>query len=380
MATGDEKFPCDICGRSFKTNRRVGEHQRIHTGEKPFSCDLCEKSFNRQDRLKIHKRYHTGERPYQCPHCEKNFTENSTLFRHFATHDKTEERPFTCDQCPRSFRRKFQLLAHISAHQCQKKNKCEQCDKCFASLSLLKEHARVHSGEKPFSCSVCSKKFRNVSHVKRHMLTHTKFKPFQCAECDKSFELQVRLDSHVYRTGHTGEKQFACPHCKRTYKKKSNYSSHLKSHKLSTCVQYDVSNTEHEIEEFAIEDVHTVENNLELHSEPQIMSEENAAVSSVHIPVLQNDQIIQVLICTNERKVGEDETGLKNKVPVCNSLISDMKQNGPPVDTSAGNFGKDLSTVVILLQDGLEETDLGESNDDILEEVLEESGQLEESN
>ena len=367
VSEGTGKFPCGVCGRIFKSNKRVREHNRIHTGERPFTCDICDKSFNRQDRLKIHRRYHTGERPYQCPHCDKNFAENSTLFRHVATHDITDKRPFSCDQCPKSFRRKFQLQAHVSSHS-QKKNKCSQCDKCFAGPSLLKEHMRVHSGEKPFSCPVCNKHFRNQSHVKRHMATHTKPQPFQCIECDQLFGLQVRLENHVHRTGHTGKNKFACSHCKRTFKKKSNYSNHIKKHKST--VQVDISTGDIGADSFAAQGL---VNSITL-SGLQVLAKAEDADSAV---TTKNDSVIQVLICTNEGNVSEDHTDLDNQISTTVPTVytySDEKQEGSAFP--AGNFERDLNTVVILLQNTVEDSVLTETSASIPTEILEESSQL----
>lgn len=354
------QFPCDICGHIFKTNKKVKEHQRMHTGEKPFSCDMCGKSFSRQDRLKIHKRYHTGERPYKCPHCDKNFTENSTLYRHLATHDKTEKKPFSCDLCPKSFSRKFQLRAHISSHVGQKKNKCNYCDKCFAAPSLLKEHLRIHSGEKPFPCPVCSKHFRNLAHVKRHMVTHTKPKPFQCIECDKVYGLQVRLENHVRRTGHTGNNQYGCPHCKRTFRKKSNFSNHVRSHKKIKQVKSLASEKQ---EECATEKVPNLTSGIVLcELQPSGPAENDSNI------IGQHDSVIQVLICTNEGKVAENNVDFANTIPAADPDIGDEELSGSP---AVGNCSQDLSTVVILLQNGLQNGAFEEPSENIQTEILE---------
>lgn len=372
VSKGTGKFPCNVCGCIFNTNKRVREHQRMHTGERSFTCDICDKSFNRQDRLKIHKRYHTGERPYQCPHCDKKFTENSTLFRHIATHDDTDERPFSCDQCEKSFRRKFQLQAHLSAHLGQKKNRCNHCHKCFAAPSLLKEHMRTHSGEKPFSCPVCNKHFRNQAHVKRHMATHTKPRPFQCVECDRTFGLQVRLENHIHRTGHTGNNQFACPHCNRTFKKNSNYSNHIKRHNNSEVHTPTTGKAE---DQFTIDEAQSSANAVAL-SDPQLAE----AVITDSAIITQNDSVIQMLICANEGNVIENVTlsDSDNQILATNRpniyTYSDGKQNE---SIPAGNFENNLNTVVILLQNGMEDSVLTEASETIIQtEMLEESTQL----
>ncbi|KAG0756279.1 hypothetical protein G6F57_011424 [Rhizopus arrhizus] len=61
----ERKYPCSICGRSFKRPQEQARHQVCHTGERSFLCDYpgCQsKGFSRKDALTRHMKCHTALR------------------------------------------------------------------------------------------------------------------------------------------------------------------------------------------------------------------------------------------------------------------------------------------------------------------------------
>lgn len=44
-------FSCRYCGKIFRENHKLANHERTHTNEKPYQCDLCEMAFASQDGL-----------------------------------------------------------------------------------------------------------------------------------------------------------------------------------------------------------------------------------------------------------------------------------------------------------------------------------------
>lgn len=69
----ENKFPCDICNKYFRTNNYLNTHKKACSGVKQEECAFCGKRFSKKTVLINHERLHTGERPYHCRLCEERF-------------------------------------------------------------------------------------------------------------------------------------------------------------------------------------------------------------------------------------------------------------------------------------------------------------------
>nr|XP_012807204.1 zinc finger protein with KRAB and SCAN domains 3 [Jaculus jaculus]XP_044988125.1 zinc finger protein with KRAB and SCAN domains 3 [Jaculus jaculus] len=222
--TGNRRFYCRECGKSFAQSSGLSKHKRIHTGLKPYECEECGKAFIGSSALIIHQRVHTGEKPYECEECGKAFSHSSDLIKHQRTH--TGEKPY----------------------------ECEDCGKTFTQSCSLLEHHRIHTGEKPYQCNMCTKAFRRSSHLLRHQRTHTGDKDFyvpepywesqsrvesqwenietpvsyQCNHCERSFSRITSLIEH--QKVHTGEKPYECQVCGKGFTRPSYLIQHQRRH------------------------------------------------------------------------------------------------------------------------------------------------------
>ncbi|KAJ0184354.1 hypothetical protein K1T71_000777 [Dendrolimus kikuchii] len=103
---------CEQCGRIFQSMALLKDHMWVHTGEKRFKCDRCPKSFTQKTNLVFHLRAHSAQRPtYECPLCGKHFAFYNNRRRHMFIH--TGLKPFKCDTCGKCFTTSGEQRAHV---------------------------------------------------------------------------------------------------------------------------------------------------------------------------------------------------------------------------------------------------------------------------
>ena len=51
-------YPCEFCGKVFKTEHSKRYHESEHTGEYGFNCKVCNKGFNIKSRYEKHLEGH----------------------------------------------------------------------------------------------------------------------------------------------------------------------------------------------------------------------------------------------------------------------------------------------------------------------------------
>ncbi|XP_052770427.1 zinc finger protein 236-like [Mya arenaria] len=141
-----KRLQCDLCGNVFRSKGSYDEHRKtVHSSDRSFTCDICNKSYKSERVLKIHKLRH-GPANEICPVCGK------------------------------SFRLRSEVKHHMRRHQNDRRIQCESCDKVFYRNSELKNHQRIHTGEKPFKCGLCSYASTIKGNLDKHLKVHTNMK------------------------------------------------------------------------------------------------------------------------------------------------------------------------------------------------------------
>ncbi|XP_050427029.1 zinc finger protein ZFP2-like isoform X2 [Adelges cooleyi] len=227
--TGEKNYKCEFCPNSFSNKSHLTTHKHlVHAGEKHFNCDACLKSFSQKSSLLLHKRVHTGETHYKCEFCLNSFSNKFLLATHKLQH--VGEKPLNCDVCLKSFSQKSSLLLHKRAHHTGENNhyKCEFCLNSFSNQFQLATHKLQHTGEKPFNCDVCLKCYSQKSSLTLHKRVHAEEKSYKCDFCLKSFSDKSYLSMH--KTVHIGEKHYKCDVCLKSFSQKSSLILHRRVH------------------------------------------------------------------------------------------------------------------------------------------------------
>ncbi|XP_043937075.1 zinc finger protein 605-like [Protopterus annectens] len=274
------KLSCTECGKSFKWQRKLELHQRVHTVPKLFTCSDCGMSFIEKDKLHEHQKSHPKKPPpFKCTDCGKGFRWNRALLLHQKVHVKEKEiqqllsgkvidlnmsdfehqqEKLSCSECGKRFKWQRELELHQRMHIVGNFFKCLDCGMSFTEKSKLYEHQEVHPEKLPFQCTDCGRVFRLNRALLLHQKVHIKEKKIQqclsgnvivqnmsdfehqqvklsCTECGKSFKWRRKLELHqrvhaFHQRAHTAETPFMCSDCGISFTEKDKLFEHHKVH------------------------------------------------------------------------------------------------------------------------------------------------------
>jgi len=85
---GATRYPCYICGKTFKQKCHLYRHIRQHSGKKRFICEVCSHGFYQRSNLMQHVRTHSTNEMishrFACHICPKRFTRKQGMLKHVA--------------------------------------------------------------------------------------------------------------------------------------------------------------------------------------------------------------------------------------------------------------------------------------------------------
>ncbi|CAG9106378.1 unnamed protein product [Plutella xylostella] len=223
-----ENLNCLECGCSFPFIDKLIEHMTDHFGK--YVCDMCGACFIEESTLCQHIRGHKKvDTNFPCEICGKNFKSNYSRQLHTAT--VHEKRPVVhCYKCEASFLSYAQRNRHlINVHGDKRKFACQSCDKVFDVRKTMVEHTRkYHLQVCRHQCDVCDQRFYAPSQLKEHKVTHTGERNYTCDYCDKSYPRRQSLQDHI--RSHTNDRRYKCNVCNSTFTQSGSLKSHMKTH------------------------------------------------------------------------------------------------------------------------------------------------------
>uniref|UniRef100_A0A182NV41 C2H2-type domain-containing protein n=1 Tax=Anopheles dirus TaxID=7168 RepID=A0A182NV41_9DIPT len=209
---------CEFCGKTFKFQATLYQHEKVHYGIKQHECEVCHRRFLHKSTLKCHLRLHTGEKPYQCPHCTKTFRGQTALNCHIFHHTKQGVK---CPQCSKVFATSSIVKQHLrQVHTNDRPNVCNLCGATYKYLKSLKVHLTNHQKR---VCPECGVGFSTMHEMRKHQKTHIKeVLPFQCGHCERTFNQRSKLTTHENLRG----RSFQCDICCHSFNKQVYLTNH----------------------------------------------------------------------------------------------------------------------------------------------------------
>ena len=213
---------CSYCLRTFHNMKDRNNHTRMihkNISEEKFVCELCGKSYMSKTALKYHTDivHAMSIQTEKCPICKLAFGHKISLKRHMKIHQKTLDL-HKCSLCDKEFCRKDKLTKHTkTVHR-----------KVNVAIEMVKMFE--NSSDKSYKCKICEKLFYGDTakdELKEH-LVENKCKQFKCSECDKQFSRKDNLEQHKRILHSSSQKTISCKLCDFVTKHKNSLTMHMK--------------------------------------------------------------------------------------------------------------------------------------------------------
>lgn len=194
---------CKVCQKIFRSQAALDKHfLNQHTGSKIFICATCGKGFKKQTILRQHEEVHNPYKIYVvCEICNQMMLGRSIKLHMEVKHgDRYKEKNHICE-CGKAFRYENQLEKHREAvHEKVTRGieyPCPDCEQTFSRRSGLREHSFEHFNGKVFYCDVleCGMKFKKRKLLTIHSVVHKEVQ-WPCDACSLTFQTRGGRKKH----------------------------------------------------------------------------------------------------------------------------------------------------------------------------------------
>ena len=222
-------FFCDMCGKAFKSSKRLKEHQVSHETQ-DVQCQI-------EGCLQVifgHRKY----REHMLVIHQKVIGIEVDLSSLSASGKMVKDKPvkkFLCNECGKEFTSRSAHLRHIKKHNgLLPEVVCNICGQKLADVFSLRNHvANKHQTERPFPCPFCDQTFKQDKNLKLHIREKhvaDDQKRYQCSMCPRGFVHKQSFEAHL--NSHTNNKPYKCQYCTNAYQNDPNLRAHMRKHHL----------------------------------------------------------------------------------------------------------------------------------------------------
>lgn len=190
----DSACRSDLCDFKLLNELQLRYGNLTSSGDKKFKCDKCHKSYVVRKTLNRHKNEVHVEKNFECGICRKTFRSKRTLTQHQGfVHLKV-----SCSICKKEVGQ-MNLERHMKFHQSGNQIKCDLCDYKATRKSEIEYHITNRHRNGALACSfMCREKFSNFGELFRHYKIHIGKKKWKCRKCD--FKATARWDLFNHMT------------------------------------------------------------------------------------------------------------------------------------------------------------------------------------
>lgn len=146
-------YPCHLCTLVFKTKILLDMHiGRKHIEKPSYECLACHRKFKTIGPLNTHMNQQHSTRMHVCDQCGKSFKCDRYLKNHQEVMHNSQPKIYKCTLCNLEVKRKTSLSKHYENMHSNLPNRfaCEQCPQTFKHKQTYIHHIRTHTGEKNY--------------------------------------------------------------------------------------------------------------------------------------------------------------------------------------------------------------------------------------
>ncbi|XP_076324873.1 zinc finger Y-chromosomal protein-like [Tachypleus tridentatus] len=224
LVFGSEIHKCQFCEKSFTSKDSLTTHKKQHDflDSDNYHCTRCNFSTKNSSELSTHLAIHQDDdRPFKCLECGKGFKGQFNLRQHQKFHGDIQLEK--CSLCDKMYRKGSGLATHMRAHLKSIPN-----SQSYENVKLHSHEIVVrkinNTGGKRFHCSVCDRGFSCTNNLMKHYIA--KHDPNNPNIPSTSFEMQKQEEE---REETVCKDSYSCEKCGKLFTSMKMLEGHKKN-------------------------------------------------------------------------------------------------------------------------------------------------------